>query len=116
NYVRGQLQNIPANSSHADTNIIYVSLYSGSTGNVYDKLSLPVGGDVVANADVNVTGGIYNGPQGAVTGMYTASLPMSHSLDSVYAVWHYEDLVAYHTSSEITVNTITQIMLQLLII
>ena len=106
NYVKGQLQNIPANSSHSNTNVIYVSLYSGSTGNVYDKLPLPVGGDVVANTNVNVTGGIYNGPQGAVAGIYTASLPMSHSLDSVYAVWHYEDLVAYHTSSEITVNTI----------
>jgi hypothetical protein len=41
-----------------------------------------------------------------VTGIYTASIAMSHSLDSVYATWHYEDLVSYHTSSEITVNTI----------
>ena len=106
NYVKGKLQNIPANSSHADTNVIYVSLYSGSTGNVYDKLPLPVGGDVAANADLNATGGIYNGPEGAVTGIYTASIAMSHSLDSVYAAWHYEDLVSYHTSSEITVNTI----------
>jgi hypothetical protein len=106
NYVKGKLQNIPANSLHSDTNQIYVSLYSGSTGNVYDKLPLPVGGDVVASADLNATGGIYIGPEGAVTGIYTASIAMSHSLDSVYATWHYEDLVSYHTSSEITVNTI----------
>jgi hypothetical protein len=106
NYVKGQLQNIPASTSHANTNVIYVSLYSGSTGNVYDKLTLPKGGDVVANANLNATGGIYIGPEGAVTGIYTASIAMSHSLDSVYATWHYEDLVSYHTSSEITVNTI----------
>jgi len=31
---------------------------------------------------------------------------MSHSLDSVYAAWHYDDIVSYHTSSEITVNTL----------
>ncbi len=106
NYVKGRLQNIPANASHSDTNEIYLSVYSGSTGNIYDKVALPVGGDVVANADVNVTGGIYIGPEGAVAGIYTASFAMSHSLDSIYAVWHYKDLVAYHTSSEITVNVL----------
>ena len=106
NYVKGQLQNIPANSSHADTNQIYLSLYSGSSGNIYDKMALPIGGDVVAAADVNATGGIYIGPEGAVAGIYTASIAMSHSVDSVYPVWHYEDLVAYHTGSEITVNTV----------
>ena len=106
NYVKGRLQNIPANASHSDTNEIYLSVYSGSTGNIYDKVTLPVGGDVVANADVNVTGGIYIGPEGAVAGIYTASFAMSHSLDSIYAVWHYKDLVAYHTSSEITVNAL----------
>ena len=37
-------------------------------------------------------------------GIYTASLAMSHSLDSVYASWHYDDVVSYHTSSEITTN------------
>lgn len=101
NYVRGQLQNIPANTSHANPGIdIMVSLYSNSAGNIYDKLALPVGGGVVATSDVNVTGGIVS------TGVYTASLAMTHSLDSVYAAWHYEDVVSYHTSSEITINTL----------
>ena len=101
NYVRGQLQNIPANASHADPAVdMKVSLYSNSAGNVYDKIPLPVGGDVAATDDTEAVGGIVS------TGVYTASLAMSHSLDSVYAVWHYDDLVAYHTSSEITVNTI----------
>ena len=103
NYVKGKLQNIPANPSHANTNIIYVSLYSNSVGNIYDKLALPKGGGVTTNGFRNVTGGIYIGPEGAVAGVYTASLAMSHSLDSVYPVWHYEDLVAYHTGSETSV-------------
>ena len=101
NYVRGQLQNIPANASHADPAVdMKVSLYSNSAGNVYDKLPLPVGGDVAALDDTEAVGGIVS------TGVYTASLAMSHSLDSVYAVWHYDDLVTYHTSSEIIVNNI----------
>lgn len=101
NYVRGQLQNIPANTSHANPGVnMLVSLYSNSAGNVYDKLTLPVGGDVVSVGDVNVTGGIVS------TGVYTASLAMTHSLDSAYAAWHYEDVVSYHTSSEITVNVL----------
>jgi len=103
NYVKGQLKSIPDNSIHTDTNTINVSLYSNSAGNVYDKLSLPVGGDVVADGDVNVTGGIAIGPAGAMAGVYTASFAMSHSLSDVYAVWHYEDLIAYHTSSAIEV-------------
>ena len=101
NYVRGKLQNIPNNASHANTGVkMMVSLYSNSAGNIYDKLSLPKGGGVVTANHLNVTGGIIS------TGVYTASLAMSHSLDSVYAAWHYDDIVSYHTSSEITVNTL----------
>lgn len=101
NYVKGQLQNIPANASHTNPSVnMKVSLYSSSTGNVYDKLALPAGGDVASADDTEAVGGIVS------TGIYTASLAMSHSLDSVYAVWHYNDLVTYHTSSEITVSSI----------
>lgn len=107
NYVRGQLQNIPANVSHANPAVdMKVSLYSNSVGNVYDKLKLPAGGDVASDNDTNAVGGIVS------TGIYTASLAMSHSegiagfSGSVYAVWHYNDLATYHTSSEIVVNTI----------
>jgi len=106
NYVKGKLQNIPANASHANTNIIYASIYSNSVGNIYDKIPLPVGGGVTTTGFHNVTGGIYIGPEGAVTGIYTASLAMSHSLDEVYPVWHYEDLVSYHTGAAISVNQI----------
>ena len=107
NYVRGQLQDIPATHAiHTDTNVIHVSLYSNSAGNIYDKLALPKGGDVTTVNFLNATGGIYNGPQGAVTGIYTASLAMSHSLDTVYAAWHFNDVISYHTSSGITVSTI----------
>ena len=106
NYVKGKLQNIPANASHANTNIIYASIYSSSVGNIYDKIPLPVGGGVTTTGFHNVTGGIYIGPEGAVAGIYTASLAMSHSLDEVYPVWHYEDLVSYHTGAVISVNQI----------
>ncbi len=106
NYVKGKLQNIPANSVHSNTNVIHVSMYSSSTGNIYDKLPLPKGGGVVTAGHHNVTGGIAIGPEGAMTGIYTASFAMSHSLDSVYAAWHYLDLVSYHTSSAIEVNTL----------
>jgi len=107
NYVKGKLQNIPDNVSHNPTSVkMMVSLYSNSAGNIYDKLALPKGGGVVAANHTNVTGGIYIGPQGAVDGIYTASVAMSHSLDSVYAAWHHEDLVSYHTGSEITVSTL----------
>jgi hypothetical protein len=107
NYVKGKLQNIPDNPSHSPTSVkMMVSLYSNSAGNIYDKLALPKGGDVAAANNTNVTGGIYIGPEGAVDGVYTASLAMTHSLESVYPVWHYEDLVSYHTGSAITVNTL----------
>ena len=106
NYVKGKLQNIPANPSHANTSVIYASVYSNSVGNIYDKIPLPVGGGVTTTGFHNVTGGIYIGPEGAVAGVYTASFAMSHSLSEVYPAWHYEDDVVYHTGSKIDVNTI----------
>ena len=95
NYVKGRLQNIPNSSVHSNAKVIHLSLYSGSTGNIYDKLALPVGGDVAANTHTNVTGGIVS------AGIYTASLACTHSISSVYPVWHYEDLAAYHSGSAI---------------
>ena len=52
NVVRGQLTNIPV----VDTGDILVSIYSGSTEPAGNKLSLPIGGGVVADGDVNITG------------------------------------------------------------
>ena len=106
NYVKGKLQSIPASSTHTNTNIIHVGVYSSSVGNIHDKVALPKGGGVVTAGHHNVTGGIAIGPEGAITGVYTASFAMSHSLDDVYAAWHYLDKVAYHTSSAIEVNTL----------
>jgi hypothetical protein len=106
NYVKGKLQNIPANPNHANTSVIYASVYSNSVGNIYDRIPLPVGGGVTTTGFHNVTGGIYIGPEGAVAGVYTASFAMSHSLSEIYPVWHYENNVAYHTGSKIDVNTI----------
>ena len=106
NYVKGKLQSIPASSTHTNTNIIHVGVYSSSVGNIHDKVALPKGGGVVTAGHHNVTGGIAIGPEGAITGVYTASFAMSHSLDDVYAAWHYLDLVSYHTSSAIEVNTL----------
>lgn len=106
NYVKGKLQNIPANPNHTNTSVIYASIYSSSVGNIYDKVPLPVGGGVKTTGFHNVTGGIYIGPEGAVTGVYTASFAMSHSLSEVYPVWHYEDEAVYHTGSKIDVGTI----------
>jgi hypothetical protein len=106
NYVKGRLKNIPESDNHADPYTVYVSIYSGSTGNIYNKLGLPVGGGVVASGDLNVTGGIFIGPEGAVDGIYTASFATTSSVESIYPVWHYEDIVTYHTGSEIEVNNI----------
>ncbi len=106
NYVKGRLKNIPDSSIHANTNIVMLSLYSNSAGNIYDKIALPKGGGVATAGHHNVTGGIAIGPKGAIQGVYTASFAMSHSLDEVYAAWHHNDLVAYYTSSAIEVNTL----------
>ena len=78
NYVRGRLVDIPA----CGTGTILLSLYSGSSSPTGSKLSLPVGGGVVANLDTNVTGGWYK------TGIYSASFAATGSLTQFYDVWH----------------------------
>jgi len=88
NYVRGRLKNIP----NLTNGVIWLSLYSGSVSgsDVYvptgSKIQLPVGGGVVTNLDVDVTGGI------VATGIYTASFALTSSvpkLEKVFDVWHY---------------------------
>lgn len=110
NYVRGKLQNIPAFKDGAganqDAEVIHMSLYSNSAGNVYDKLKLPAGGGVQANLHTNITGGII------ATGIYTASFAITHSngtagfSGSVYPVWHWNDTVAFSTGSSLAVWTL----------
>jgi hypothetical protein len=110
NYVRGKLQNIPAFKDGAganqDAEVIHMSLYSNSAGNVYDKLKLPAGGGVQANLHTNITGGII------ATGIYTASFAITHSngtagfSGSVYPVWHWNDTVAFSTGSSLAIGTL----------
>lgn len=110
NYVKGKLQNIPAFKDGAganqDAEVIMVSLYSNSAGNVYDKLKLPVGGGVLTNTHTNVTGGIVD------TGIYTASFAISHSegtagfSGSVYPVWHWNDTTIFSTGSSLELKTL----------
>lgn len=93
NYVRGSLRNIP----DVDTGTILVSIYSGSSDNTApsgSKLALSAGGDVVAAADLNVTGGYVS------TGVYSASFSFtgSTSLKTIYDVWHSAS-IEYVTSS-----------------
>ena len=78
NYVRGRLVDIPS----VGTGTILLSLYSGSSAPAGSKLTLPVGGDVVANLDTNVTGGWYK------TGIYSASFAATGSLTQLFDVWH----------------------------
>jgi len=91
NYVRGQLKNIPAVS----TNNILLSVYEtlGSS-----KFTLPVGGGVAANDDVNVTGSYVS------TGVYSATFAYTGSATTVYPVWH-SGSTEYHSGSAITVNS-----------
>tara|TARA_R110000824_G_scaffold109740_6_gene257576 strand:+ start:4749 stop:6227 length:1479 start_codon:yes stop_codon:yes gene_type:complete len=92
NYVRGQLKNIP----DVGTSAILLSVYSalGST-----KINLPVGGNVGANDDLNVTGGY------VATGIYTASFAYTGSATTIYPVWH-SGSTEYHTGSAVTVETL----------
>ena len=106
NNIRGRLRNIPIVEDGA--NDILVSIYSGSKDNSVpdsgSKYSLPIGGGVVANNDVNVTGGYVS------TGIYSASFAYTGSATTIFPVWHnislgQETKVEFHTASAITVKT-----------
>jgi len=95
NYVRGQLKNIP---SIGATGSLLLSVYSGSTGPTGDKISLPVGGNVVANNDLNISGGYVE------TGIYSASFAYTSSaITRLYPVWH-SGSTEYYTGSAITLK------------
>jgi len=113
NYFRGQLRDIPdfidSTGAPQSSKTIHLSLLSNSSGlpgESGDRLKLPKGGGVVANANVNVTGGIVS------TGVYTASFALTHSIDvagfsgSVYPLWHWHEDQIYHTGSEIQLKQI----------
>jgi hypothetical protein len=91
NYVRGQLKNIPG----VGTGNILVSVYEtlGSS-----KITLPIGGGVVANDDVDVTGSYVS------AGIYSATFAYTGSATTIYPVWH-SGSSEYHSGSAITVNS-----------
>ena len=105
NNIRGQLRNIPAVGS--TTNNILVSIYSGSLTNTAPaggKITLPIGGGVTANNDVNITGSYVS------TGIYSASFAYSSStVTTIFPVWHNQDFgsinAQFHTGSAIKVRT-----------
>ena len=106
NNIRGRLRNIPVVGT--SPNEILVSIYSGSIDNSEkfgSKITLPIGGGVVANNDTNVTGG-YSG----TTGIYSASFAYTGSATTIFAVWHNESLgkvpeAEFRTGSAIEVKT-----------
>ncbi len=95
NIVKGQLTDIPA----VGTGNILVSIYSGSSAPTGNKLSLPVGGGVSANGDINITGSHVE------TGIYSCSFAYnSSSVTTIFDVWH-SGAIEYHTGSAISVQT-----------
>jgi hypothetical protein len=92
NYIRGRLVNIPKVS----TGNIRVSFYSGSaTTPTGAKILLPIGGDVVANNDVNATGSYTS------RGLYYVDVALTAAatpLQKIYDVWH-SGTVLYYTGS-----------------
>ena len=94
NSVRGQLKNIP----NLTDNEIFVSVYS-SLSDTASPITLPVGGGVVSNNDINVTGGLTT-----TTGIYSASFAYTGSATTIYPVWH-DGSTQLHTGSAITVQS-----------
>ena len=95
NVVRGELKDIPS----IGTGSIFVSIYSGSTSPTGDKLGLPVGGGVVADGDLNITGAWVE------TGIYSCSFSYnSSSVTTIFDVWH-SGSNDYHTGSAISIQT-----------
>ena len=95
NVVRGQLTDIPA----VGTKNIMVRIYSGSTAPTGDKLKLPLGGGVLADGHVNITGSHVE------TGIYSCSFAyVSSSITKIFDVWS-SGSIEYHTGSGVTVKT-----------
>ena len=96
NYIRGQLQNIP----DVGTGSILLSVYSGSNSSPSGaKIGLPIGGGVVTNNDINVTGSFVS------TGIYSAQFAYTSSaITGIVPVWH-SGSTEYLTASSVTVKT-----------
>jgi len=91
NSVRGQLKNIP---NVGESNIL-LSVYSTLGGS---KITLPIGGDVKTNDDVNATGSYVK------AGVYSVTLAYTGSATTLYPVWH-SGSVEYHTGSAVSAQS-----------
>jgi len=95
NVVKGQPVNIPA----VNRKDILVSVYSGTTGPVGDKLGLPLGGGVTVDGATDITGSFIE------TGLYSCSFAYTSSnITTIFDVWH-SGGIEYHTGSGIDVQT-----------
>jgi len=109
NFIDGQLSNIPV----AGTGTILLSVYSGTLDNstpTGSKLNLPIGGDVVASGDTDITGGYVK------TGIYSASFAYSNkfaagydsnaaNITTIFPVWHTGAVGELYTGSAVTLRT-----------
>jgi len=83
NFVRGQLKDIPHDSLGTGRRILLSAFpVTGGVTAPADTITLPLGGGVVANDDINVTGGYVS------TGIYSASFAFTSSVSNFYPVWH----------------------------
>ena len=99
NVVRGELKDIPGLGENNGTQVLNVNIYSGTTGPVGETLTLPVGGNVISNNDVNITASHVE------TGIYSCSFAYTSSgITTIFDVWN-SGSVEYHTGSGITVQT-----------
>jgi hypothetical protein len=102
NVIRGQYQNIP----DVSTQNLSLSLYSTLGG---DAITLPVGGGVLTNNDVNATASY------VTTGIYSASFAYTGASTTIYPVWHSGSSdsahanTKYHTGSALTVATFSSL-------
>ena len=99
NVVRGELKDIPGLGENDGVQVLNVNIYSGSTSPTGEKLTLPVGGNVIDNNDTNITASHVE------TGIYSCSFAYTSSgITTIFDVWN-SGTIEYHTGSAITVKT-----------
>ena len=99
NVVKGELKDIPGLGENNGVQVLNVNIYSGTTGPVGDKLTLPIGGNVVTNNDFNITASHVE------TGIYSCSFAYTSSaITTIYDVWSSAS-IQYHTGSAVSVKT-----------
>ena len=99
NVVRGELKDIPGLGENDGVQVLNVNIYSGSTSPTGEKLTLPIGGNVIDNNDTNITASHVE------TGIYSCSFAYTSSgITTIFDVWN-SGAIEYHTGSAISVKT-----------